>query len=79
MIPHGPKAISKSRQIALPAELMKRVGLEVGDQVYLAPHEQMSEAIVVLPIELVARWIDAGKSAARLDRRATEVAGEGKA
>lgn len=63
MIVHGPKPVNRNRQIAIPAELMNTVGLQIGDQVYLAQHEELPEAIVVVPIEVVTRWLDAGRRA----------------
>lgn len=65
MLPHGPKEISRNRQIALPAELMAQVRLEIGDQVYVAKAEEPAGALLVLPVELLSRWIDEGRRVTR--------------
>jgi hypothetical protein len=61
MLPHGPKPISKNRQIALPAELMEQVHLAVDDQVYVAKADDPEGALLILPIEMVSTWIDRGR------------------
>lgn len=62
MIIHGPRAIRENRTITIPDDLMRQVGLDLGDQVYLAQHDEVAEAIVIWPIEVVTRWIDQGRS-----------------
>lgn len=61
-MPHGPREIGKTRQISLPAELLEAVRLEVGDKVYVALADDPPGALLVLPLELVVRWIDRGRS-----------------
>jgi hypothetical protein len=64
-VPHGPKEIPKSRQVALPAELMALVNLDIGDQVYFARAEEPEGALLILPVELIAKWIDRGRNVTR--------------
>jgi len=61
MLPHGPKEISKNRQIALPAELLEQVRLGPGDQVYVARAENPDGALLILPVELVSEWLERGR------------------
>jgi antitoxin component of MazEF toxin-antitoxin module len=61
MLPHGPKPISKNRQIALPADLMDQVHLALGDQVYVAKAEDPEGALLILPVEIVSAWLDRGR------------------
>lgn len=61
MLPHGPKEISRNRQIALPAELLAQVHLAPGDQVYVARAESPQGALLILPVELVSEWVERGR------------------
>lgn len=61
MLPHGPKEISKNRQIALPADLLAQVHLGPGDQVYVARAEEPDGALLVIPVELVSEWVERGR------------------
>jgi bifunctional DNA-binding transcriptional regulator/antitoxin component of YhaV-PrlF toxin-antitoxin module len=63
--PHGPFKIGANRQITIPAELLKRIDLAPGDFVYVAMAEELDGALVVLPVEKLVGWIDAGR---RTDR-----------
>jgi len=59
--PHGPFKIGANRQITIPAELLKRIDLAPGDSVYVAMAEELDGALVVLPVEKLVGWIDAGR------------------
>ena len=61
MVPYGPKEIGKNRQIALPAELLTKVRLAVGDLVYVALADDPPGALIVLPVELVLTWLERGR------------------
>ena len=59
--PYGPKPISSKGQLALPLELLRAVGLEVGDQVYVMTSDETPGGLLVVPIETVDRWTEAGR------------------
>lgn len=63
ILPHGPKAIPKNRQVALPTELLGELNIEIGDSVYFARSEEVPGAMLVIPVELVADWIERGRRA----------------
>lgn len=65
--PHGPIKISANRQIALPKALTDRVRLEPGDFVYVLQSDVEPAALLVVPVEWVTEWIQAGR---RQDGRA---------
>lgn len=62
MIPHGPRDIGAKRQIALPVELLDRVGLSIGDSVYVAEADDPQGALLILPEQMVEGWIAAGRA-----------------
>jgi AbrB family looped-hinge helix DNA binding protein len=59
--PHGPFKIGANRQITLPAELLRRINLDPGDSVYVATTEEIEGALVVIPVEQLVTWIEAGR------------------
>jgi len=59
--PHGPFKIRATRQIALPAELLKQINIEIGDSVYVSKAEDIEGALLVIPLEIVVSWIEAGR------------------
>ncbi|MCA1707938.1 MAG: AbrB/MazE/SpoVT family DNA-binding domain-containing protein [Actinobacteria bacterium] len=59
--PHGPIRISGNRQIALPKTLTDRVRLEPGDFVYVLQSDVEPSSLVVVPVEVVTEWIQAGR------------------
>jgi antitoxin component of MazEF toxin-antitoxin module len=59
--PYGPHRIGQNRQVALPADLMKLVDLQPGDQVYLQVNPDVEGTLVVIPVEVAARWFDKGR------------------
>ena len=61
MKPYGPSKIPKTRQITLPAELLKQVNLKIGDEVYVCKAEDIEGALTVVPVEVVVSWIDNGQ------------------
>ena len=70
--PHGPFKIGANRQITIPAELLKRIDLAPGDSVYVAMADDVEGALVVVPVERLVGWIDAGRRAST-DQAATAV------
>ncbi len=61
MKPYGPSKIPKTRQITLPAELLRQLNIEIGDEVYVCKAEDIEGALTVVPVEVVVSWIDSGR------------------
>lgn len=61
MKPHSRSKIPKNRQITLPAELLKQVDIEIGDEVFVCKAEDIERALTVVPVEVLAGWIDKGR------------------
>jgi len=61
--PYGPHRIGQNRQIALPADLMKSVDLGTGDSVYLQVNPDAEGTLIVVPVEMAARWFEIGRRA----------------
>lgn len=59
-MPYGPREIGRNRQLALPADLLEAVRLAPGDQVFVALADDPPGALLVLPVDMVVRWIDRG-------------------
>ena len=59
--PHGPFKIRSTRQITLPAELLKQINIETGDYVYVSKAEDIEGALLVIPLERIVSWIGAGR------------------
>jgi AbrB family looped-hinge helix DNA binding protein len=62
--PHGPFKIGANRQITIPAELLKRIDLTPGDSVYVAMADDVEGSLIVVPVERLVSWIDAGRRSA---------------
>jgi hypothetical protein len=62
--PYGPRQITLNRQLSVPKELMDRAHLRPGDQVYLQWNEQLPGTILIIPVEIIAEWIHAGREVA---------------
>lgn len=68
--PHGPFRIGANRQITIPAELLKRIDLAPGDSVYVAMADDVDGALVVIPVEKLVGWLDAGRRQTEIDSAA---------
>lgn len=66
--PRGPHRITSVRQVAIPADLLKQVGLAPGDQVYFTRSVTDPTSILVTPAAVVARRYAFGESAEILER-----------
>ncbi len=73
--PHGPFKISANRQVTIPAELLRRIDLSPGDSVYVTTADDIEDGLVVIPVEKLVRWIDAGRRAQPIDGASSEAAG----
>ena len=59
-MPHGPHKITQVRQVAIPGELLRAVGLELGDNVHFRLSESDPHVIEIVPSDIVARRYQAG-------------------
>ena len=59
--PYGPIKIGANRQITLPADLMRQIDLAPHDSVYVIMAEDTEGTLMVVPVEKLVRWIDAGR------------------
>ncbi len=60
-LPYGPHKIATNGQVVLPKEVLQSAGLAPGDSVYLQATEDPPGAVLVVPVEVAARWFEAGK------------------
>jgi hypothetical protein len=59
-----PHTINKgSGQVTLPAKVLKAVGVEQGDEVYVGVNPDDRRTIVIVPAVLLENWIRKGRSA----------------
>jgi bifunctional DNA-binding transcriptional regulator/antitoxin component of YhaV-PrlF toxin-antitoxin module len=54
-MPHGPDKITRVRQVAIPGELLRAVGLELGDNVHFRLSDNDPHVIEIVPSDIVAR------------------------
>jgi bifunctional DNA-binding transcriptional regulator/antitoxin component of YhaV-PrlF toxin-antitoxin module len=66
--PYGPHKITKVRQVAIPAELLRAVGLDLGDEVHFRLSSHDPCVIEVIPSDIVARRYQAGADSEALER-----------
>ena len=60
--PYGPHTIrDKTRHVAIPKELMDRVHLRTGDKIYFMENDAEDGTILIVPADLMVRWISAGR------------------
>jgi antitoxin component of MazEF toxin-antitoxin module len=52
-VPIGPRRLTSVRQVAIPAVLLNRLGLEAGSEVYFDIPDENPQAIRILPAERV--------------------------
>jgi len=67
--PHGPIKVGTNRQITLPAALMRQIDLEPHDSVYVAIAKDPAGTLMVIPVEKLVGWIDAGRRCEMLRAR----------
>jgi len=57
-----PHTINKgSRQVTIPAKVLRAVGIAQGNDVYVGVNPDDRRTIVIVPASLVAVWIDKGR------------------
>ena len=59
--PYGPIKIGANRQITLPAELLRQIDLAPHDSVYVIKADATEDTLMVVPVEILVRWLDAGR------------------
>jgi bifunctional DNA-binding transcriptional regulator/antitoxin component of YhaV-PrlF toxin-antitoxin module len=67
-MPHGPHKITQVRQVAIPGELLRAVGLELGDNVHFRLSESDPHVIEIVPSDIVARRYQTGADSEALER-----------
>ena len=67
-MPHGPHKITKVRQVGIPGELLRAVGLELGDNVHFRLSDNDPHVIEIVPSDIVARRYEAGADSEALER-----------
>jgi bifunctional DNA-binding transcriptional regulator/antitoxin component of YhaV-PrlF toxin-antitoxin module len=67
-MPYGPHKITRVRQVAIPGELLRAVGLELGDNVHFRLSESDPHVIEIVPSDIVARRYQAGADSEALER-----------
>lgn len=65
--PYGPHKITQVRQVLLPADLLRELGLSPGDQVYLRLSPEDRETIQIIPATVFVRRLERGTDAEALD------------
>jgi hypothetical protein len=67
-MPYGPHKITRVRQVAIPGELLRAVGLRLGDNVHLRLSERDPHVIEIIPSDIVARRYQAAVDSEALER-----------
>ena len=67
-MPYGPHKITKVRQVAIPAELLHAVGLEVGDFVHYQLSDRDPDVIEIIPSDVLERRYRAGADSEAQER-----------
>ncbi len=67
-MPYGPHKITKVRQVAIPAELLHAVGLEVGDFIHYRLSDHDPYVIEIIPSDVLERRYRAAADSEALER-----------
>jgi len=67
-MPYGPHKITRVRQVAIPGELLRAVGLEPGDNVHFRLSDNDPHVIEIVPSDIVARRYQAAADSETLER-----------
>ena len=67
-MPYGPHKITRVRQVAVPGELLRTVGLEPGDNVHFRLSDSDPNVIEIVPSDIVARRYETGAGSEALER-----------
>lgn len=63
--PYGPHKVATNGQVVVPKEVLGAAGLAAGDSVYVQAVEDPPGAVLIVPVEIAARWFEAGKAGDR--------------
>ncbi|MGQ0824220.1 MAG: AbrB/MazE/SpoVT family DNA-binding domain-containing protein [Actinomycetota bacterium] len=63
--PHGPHKVATNGQVVVPKDVLHAAGLSAGDLVYVQAVEDPPGAVLIVPVEVAARWFEAGKATDR--------------
>jgi bifunctional DNA-binding transcriptional regulator/antitoxin component of YhaV-PrlF toxin-antitoxin module len=66
--PYGPHKISKVRQVAIPAEVLAKLGLQVGETIYFRIRPEDPEILELIPSRVVVRRYEIGADQEELER-----------
>ena len=67
-MPYGPHKITKVRQVAIPGQLLRAVGLEPGDNIHFRLSESDPHVIEIVPSDIIARRYQVGADSETLER-----------
>jgi bifunctional DNA-binding transcriptional regulator/antitoxin component of YhaV-PrlF toxin-antitoxin module len=67
-MPYGPHKITRVRQVAIPSELLRAVGLELGDNIHFQLSDSDPHVIEIVPSDIVARRYHAAADSEVLER-----------
>ena len=60
--PKGPHKIAASGQLVMPKDVLRAAGLSPGDSVYIQAVEDPAGGILIVPVEVAARWFESGRA-----------------
>jgi bifunctional DNA-binding transcriptional regulator/antitoxin component of YhaV-PrlF toxin-antitoxin module len=67
-MPRGPIKITSVRQVSIPAELLRALGLEVGDSVYFRQSDHDPDILEIIPADVLTRRYQVGAGAEAVER-----------
>jgi bifunctional DNA-binding transcriptional regulator/antitoxin component of YhaV-PrlF toxin-antitoxin module len=67
-MPYGPHKITQVRQVGIPGELLRAVGLALGDSVHFRLSDNDPHVIEIVPSDIIARRYQAGADSEALER-----------
>jgi bifunctional DNA-binding transcriptional regulator/antitoxin component of YhaV-PrlF toxin-antitoxin module len=67
-MPRGPIKITSVRQVAIPAELLRALSLEVGDSVYFRQSDHDPDILEIIPADVLMRRYETGAGAEVVER-----------
>ncbi len=65
--PYGPHSLTRAGQVSIPKEVRRRVGLDIGSEVYFAEDPRVPGLLVVIPLNRLRTWL-ASESNTKLKR-----------
>jgi len=62
-VPHGPRKIGPKNQVSLPGELLAAIGVEQGEDVWVAVNTEPPGTLIVMPARIMETVFRSGLSA----------------